>query len=64
MNGKWRIRYNREPESLHNRADIVTEIKSRRTEYLGHILKMESGRYHQKSWMAYLKGKEALGDRV
>jgi hypothetical protein len=42
----------------------VTEIKSRRIEWLGHVLRMESGRVPQKkSRMADLRGKEALGNR-
>jgi hypothetical protein len=31
INGTWRIRSNRELESLYNRPDIVAETKSRRT---------------------------------
>jgi hypothetical protein len=50
-------------ESLYNRADIVTEIKSGRTEWLGHVLRMESNRVHKKSWMADMRGTEALGER-
>jgi hypothetical protein len=47
----------RELESLYNRADIVTEIKSRRTELLGHVLRMESNREPQK----ILDGKRSTG---
>jgi hypothetical protein len=49
INGTWRIRSNREPGSLYNRPDFVTEIKSRRTEWLGCVLRMESRRVPQKN---------------
>jgi hypothetical protein len=63
INGTWRIRSNRALENLCNRPDIVAEIKSRRTEWLGHILRTESGRVPQNILDADLRGKEALGDR-
>jgi hypothetical protein len=63
INGTWQIRSNRKLESLYNRPDKVTEIKSRRTEWLGHVLRMESSRAPQKIWMAHLRRKEALGDQ-
>jgi hypothetical protein len=47
INGTWRIRTNRELENVYNISDILTEIKPRRTEWLGHILRMESSRVPQ-----------------
>jgi hypothetical protein len=48
INGAWRIKSNRELGGLFNRPGIVTEIKSRRIEWLGHILRTDSRRVPQK----------------
>jgi hypothetical protein len=47
INGTWRLRSNRELETLYNRADFVAETKRRRIEWLGHILRRESSRVPQ-----------------
>jgi hypothetical protein len=44
VNGTWRIISNKELESLYNRPDIMAEIKSRRIQLPGHVLRMESSR--------------------
>jgi hypothetical protein len=39
--GVWRIRSNLEPQNVYMSPDIVTEIKIRRREWLGHVIRME-----------------------
>jgi hypothetical protein len=45
----WGTRYNMELETLYNRPDIVADIKSRRAECLGYVLKMQCRRVPQKN---------------
>jgi hypothetical protein len=52
-----RVSSNRELE----RPGIVTEIKSRRTERLGHILRMESSRVPQEILSGRPEGKRSIG---
>jgi hypothetical protein len=61
INGTWRIRSNSERESLYNRPDIVTEIKSRRIEWLGHVLRIESSRVPPKILDGRPEGKRSIG---
>ena len=42
--GTWRIRTNAELYLLYNDNDIVTDIKLRRLEWLGHVLRMDKKR--------------------
>jgi hypothetical protein len=39
--GEWRTRSNLEIQNMYNSPDIVTEIKVRRLEWLGHVVRME-----------------------
>jgi hypothetical protein len=39
--GVWRIRNNLEIQNMYKSPDIVTEIKVRRLEWLGHVVKIE-----------------------
>jgi hypothetical protein len=55
------MRSNRELQILYNRPDIVTEVKSRRIEWLGHILKIENSRAPQKILDGRPKGKRSIG---
>jgi hypothetical protein len=48
INDTWKIRYNMELEKLYNRPDTIAEMKSRRIEWLGHVLRIESSRVPQK----------------
>jgi hypothetical protein len=61
MNGTWRIRSKRELKSLYNRPDILTEIKSRRREWLGHVLRTESSRVSQQILDGRPEGKRSFG---
>jgi hypothetical protein len=42
--GLWRIRSNLEIQNTYKSPDIVTEIKVRRLEWLGHVVRMEDTR--------------------
>jgi hypothetical protein len=42
--GSWRIRMNYELNKLTENADIVRFIKSRRTAWLGHVMRMDDKR--------------------
>jgi hypothetical protein len=42
--GVWRIRSNLEIQNMYKSPDIVTEIKVRRLEWLGHVIRMEDTR--------------------
>jgi hypothetical protein len=39
--GAWRLRSNLEIQNMYKSPDIVTEIKVRRLEWLGHVVRME-----------------------
>jgi hypothetical protein len=39
--GVWRIRTNLELQNVYRSPDMVTEIKVRRLEWLGHIIRMD-----------------------
>jgi hypothetical protein len=39
--GVWRIRSNLELQNIYKSPDTVTEIKIRRLEWLGHVIRME-----------------------
>ena len=41
-NGKWRVRYNMELKYQYKSPDILAEIKTRRLEWLGHVLRMDN----------------------
>jgi hypothetical protein len=43
-----------------NRPDIVTEIKSGRIEWLGHVLNMEATGYHKRILYGRFKGKRRI----
>jgi hypothetical protein len=42
--GMWRIRHNQELRELYKDLDIVTDIKNRILEWIGHVVRMELGR--------------------
>jgi hypothetical protein len=47
-NGIWRSRRNQELDELIRNADIVRSIKSRRMNWVGHIMRMEGGKYPEE----------------
>jgi hypothetical protein len=46
--GVWRIRANLELQNAYRSPDIVTEIKVRRLERLGHVIRMDGARMAKK----------------
>jgi hypothetical protein len=46
--GMWRIRSYQELGALNRDLDIVTDIKKRRLEWIGHVVRMEHGRMVKK----------------
>jgi len=46
--GCWRPRWNNELYSLYNEPNIVEDIKIRRIEWAGHIIRMEEERIPKK----------------
>jgi hypothetical protein len=47
-NGLWRVKINSELESKYTSQDIVSVIKVRRLEWLGHIIRMNETRTVKK----------------
>ena len=47
-NGQWRIKTNEELRTKHKSQDIVTVIKIRRLEWLGHVSRMNETRSVKK----------------
>lgn len=60
-NGCWRIRYNTELKIQYNSPDIVAEIKARRLEWLGHIIRMDDSRIPKKILNSKPEGKRNVG---
>jgi hypothetical protein len=55
-NEVWLIRTNEELKELHNKPDIVAEIRSRRIGWLGHVIRMEDGQIVKKLFKEKLGG--------
>jgi hypothetical protein len=41
---EWKIRNNQELRNMYVQPDIITEIKSKRVEWLGHVARMEENK--------------------
>jgi precorrin-3B methylase len=48
-NGQWRIKTNAEVITKHKSQDIITVIKIRRLERLGHVIRMDESRSVKKT---------------
>jgi len=46
--GMWRIRSNQEMRELYKDLHIVAEIKEKRLEWIGHVVRMDQGRAVKK----------------
>jgi hypothetical protein len=57
----WRIRTNLELQNVYRSPDIVTEIKVRRLEWLGHIIRMDGARMAEKVFVSKLEGRRGIG---
>ena len=61
-NGQWRIKTNLELTAKYKSQDIVTVIKIRRLEWLGHVIRMNETRCVKKIFEGKLEGKEVKDD--
>jgi hypothetical protein len=59
--GVWRIRTNLELQNVYRSPDIVTEIKVRRLEWLGHIIIMDGARRARKVFVSKPEGRRDIG---
>jgi hypothetical protein len=59
--GVWRIRRNLEIHNMYKSPDIVTEIKVRRLEWLGHAIRMEDTRLPKVVFNAKPEGRRGVG---
>ena len=41
--GMWRIRTDQEPRELYKELDIVVDVKMKRLEWTGHVVRMDEG---------------------
>ncbi|KAJ4440160.1 hypothetical protein ANN_08298 [Periplaneta americana] len=60
-NGHWRIRYNTELKTQYKSPDIVAEIKARRLEWLGHVIRMNDQRIPKKILNTKPEGRRNIG---
>jgi sorting nexin-29 len=59
--GEWRIRTNRELEELYENPSLVTEIKTSRLRWLGHIERMPENRSARKVYRQRPEGRRLPG---
>jgi len=60
-NGQWRIKTNEELRTKYKSQDIVTVIKIRRLEWLGHASRMNETRPAKKIFEGKLEGRRVRG---
>ena len=60
-NGQWRIKTNLELITKYKSQDIVTAIKIRRLEWLGHVIRMNETRSVKKIFEGKLEGRRGRG---
>jgi transcription termination factor 2 len=60
-NGQWRIKTNAELITKCKSQDIITVIKIRRLEWLGHVIRMEETRSVKKIFEGKLEGRRGRG---
>ena len=60
-NGQWRIKTNAELITKYKSQDIVTVIKIRRVEWLGHVIRMNETGYVKKVFEGTLEGRRGRG---
>jgi len=61
-NGQWRIKTNGELRTKYKSQDIVTVIKIRRLQWLGHVSRMNETRSVKKIFEGKFKGRRDRGD--
>jgi hypothetical protein len=57
----WRIRTNKELRELYKVLDIVADIKRKRLEWIGHLLRMDHGRDVKKMFESKPEGRRRTG---
>jgi hypothetical protein len=57
----WRIRNNLEIQNMYKSPDIMTEIKVRRLEWLGHVIRMEDIHLPKMVFNAKPEGRHRVG---
>jgi hypothetical protein len=60
-NGQWRIKTNLELMTKYKSQDIVTVIKIRRLEWIGHVIRMNETRCVKKIFEGKLEGRRGRG---
>jgi hypothetical protein len=61
-NGHWRIKINSDLESNHKSQDIISVIKARRLERLGHIIRMNEARTVKEMFEEKLEERKEEGN--
>jgi hypothetical protein len=61
VTGEWRKLHNEELHILYSSANIITQIKSRRMRWAGHVARMGEERKVYKVLMGKPEGKKSLG---
>ena len=59
--GIWRIRTNQELRELYRNLDIVANIKGKRLECIGHVVRMDQGRTYKKIFESKPEGSRRRG---
>jgi hypothetical protein len=60
-NGQWRIKTNLKLMTKYKSQDIVTVIKIRRLEWIGHVIRMNETRSVKKIFEGKLEGRRGRG---
>jgi hypothetical protein len=58
--GMWRIRNNQELWELNKELHTVADIKKRRLEWIGHVVRMKHGRTVKKIFEGKLEGRRRI----
>jgi hypothetical protein len=59
--GMWRIRINQELSELYKDLDIVADIREKRLEWTGHVVRIDQGRAAKKIFESKLEGSRRSG---
>jgi ribosomal 50S subunit-associated protein YjgA (DUF615 family) len=60
-NEYWRIRTNNELQVLHKETDIVADIRRRRVQWLGHMIRMDDSRLIKRVLDCKPGGRRTIG---
>lgn len=61
VNGVWRIRSNAEIHALYNSPDILTFLRAKRLQWVGHVHRMGEDRTARAVWSATPSGRRPIG---